>query len=469
MNDKITLNKSLSPVNVWSLALGSIIGWGAFVMPGNLFLNTAGPLGTAIGMMIGAVIMMVIAISYGYMVQRFPVAGGEFAFTFKGFGRTHAFICAWFLGLSYLSIVPLNATALGLIGRYMLPGILQQGYLYTIAGWEVYIGEVLFASVALIIFAIASIKGIKVSAKIQTMMAFALVGSIILLVVVSLLNSRASLQNLKPFFSPNNTPISGILAVVAIAPWVYVGFDSIPQAAEEFDFSPKRALGIMVASIFLGGLMYIAMNTVTAIVFPWNEFIESEPFWATGVAVEQMMGQVGLIVLGIALTSAILAGILGFYMASSRLLLSMSRAKALPNWFGRIHPEYKTPVNAIKFVLFISLITPWFGRQVLLWVVDMASIGAAIGYFYTSASAFNLLRKEKGSFVLKLISIFGAILSLGFVVLLVIPGMPAYLTLPSRIALFIWIILGILFYIVSSKKYNELSNNDLNKLIFEKE
>lgn len=465
MKKSMKLEKSLSPINVWSLALGSIIGWGAFVMPGNLFLNTAGPLGTAIGMMIGAVIMIIIAISYGYMVQKFPVAGGEFAFSFKGFGRTHAFICAWFLGLSYLSIVPLNATALGLIGRFIFPGILQKGYLYTVAGWEVYLGEVLFASMALIIFGITSIRGIKVSGIIQTVMAFSLIGSIILLAIVALLNNQASIQNLKPLFSPNNTPVSGILSVVAIAPWAYVGFDSIPQAAEEFNFSPKKALGIMVASIFLGGLMYVAMNTVTAIVYPWNEFIASGPFWATGVAVEQLMGQVGLLVLGIALTSAILAGIIGFYMASSRLLLSMARAKALPNWFGVIHSEYKTPSNAIKFVLFISLITPWFGRQVLLWVVDMASIGAAIGYFYTSASAYNLLRKEGGSVVPKLISIVGAFLSLGFIVLLVVPGMPAYLTLPSRIALFVWIGLGVIFYSVTKKEYNKIPEKKLSRLI----
>lgn len=467
MESNTSLEKGLSPINVWSLALGSIIGWGAFVMPGNLFLNTAGPLGTAIGMMIGALIMMIIAINYGYMVQKFPVAGGEFAFSFKGFGRTHAFICAWFLGLSYLSIVPLNATALGLIGRYMFPNIMQRGYLYSIAGWEVYLGEVIFASLALIIFAITSIKGVRISGRIQTIMAFSLVGSIILLTVVALFNSKTAVTNLKPLFSSNSTPISGILSIVAVAPWAYVGFDSIPQASEEFDFSPKKALGIMLISIFLGSLMYIAVNTVTAVVFPWQDFISSKPFWATGVAVEQLMGQIGLIILGIALVSAILAGIIGFYMASSRLLLSMSRAKAIPGWFGEIHKEHKTPHNAIKFVLFISLLTPWFGRQVLLWVVDMASIGAAIGYFYTSASAYNIMKKEGKGLLPKFISILGSLLSLGFIVLLIVPGMPAYLTLPSRIALFVWVSLGLLFYGVSAKSYNSISKEKLSNLIIQ--
>lgn len=461
------LKKELNPVNVWSLALGSIIGWGAFVMPGNLFLKTAGPLGTAIGMFIGALIMIVIAISYGYMVRKFPVAGGEFAFSFKGFGRTHAFICAWFLGLSYLSIVPLNATALGLIGRYMFPGIMQQGYLYTIAGWEVYLGEIIFASSALIVFAITSIKGIRLSGRIQTVMAFSLVGSIVLLTIVALLNDKATFSNLQPLFPSKSTPISGIFAIVAVAPWAFVGFDSIPQAAEEFDFSPTKALGIMVISIFLGSLMYIAMNTVTAIVFPWEEFIISGSFWATGAAVEELMGQFGLIILGIALVSAILAGIIGFYMASSRLLLSMARAKAIPKWFGKVHPEYKTPHNAIKFVLLISLITPWFGRQVLLWVVDMASIGAAIGYFYTTASAYRIMGKEGVGILKKMVSIFGSILSLGFIFLLVVPGMPAFLSLQSWIALLIWIALGIFFYSISAKSYNNISKKQLSQLIFQ--
>lgn len=469
MNSNVQLEKSLKPINVLSLSLGSIIGWGAFVMPGDTFLKNAGPLGTAIGMGIGSIIMIIIAYCYGYMVRKFPVAGGAFTFSFKGFGRNQAFICAWFLGLSYLSIVPLNATALGMIGRYMFPGILQKGYLYSIAGWEVYLGEILLSTIALIIFAYTSIKGVKVSGSIQTIMAFALVGAIFILTCVAFFSPKTSINNLQPLFAPGISPISGILAIVAIAPWAYVGFDSIPQAAEEFNFSNKKALRLMIISIVCGGVMYVAMNTVTAIAQPWAGFIATGPFWATGDAVEKLMGNIGLIVLVIALVSAILTGIIGFYMTTSRLLLSMSRAKALPEWFGYIHPKYKTPINAIKFVLIISLITPWFGRQVLSWVVDMSSIGTAIGYFYTTASAFKFLKKEKGKFGLKITSLLGSILSLGFIALLVIPGMPTYLSLPSRIALIIWFLLGVVFYIISRTYYKELTDSEIEKLILNEE
>lgn len=459
------LSRSLSPLNVWSLALGSIIGWGAFVMPGNLFLESAGPLGTAIGLGIGALIMIIISLSYGYMIQRYPVAGGEFAYTYKSYGKHHAFICAWFLGLSYLSIVPLNATALALISRYMFPGILQHGYLYTIAGWDVYLGEVLLASFALILFGFTSIRGIKVSGKIQSILALTLVSSILILVLFAIFNPNVHYENLYPLFSPSQSSLKGILSIIAIAPWAYVGFDAIPQAAEEFNFSNKKSLGIMILAIILGGLMYISINTITAIVIPWKELIDSKPFWATGFAVEKLLGSTGLILLGLALISAVITGIIGFYMASSRLIYSLARANALPHWFSVLHPSYKTPHNSILFIMFISLLAPWFGRQVLLWIVDMASIGAAIGYFYTSSSTFLLLYKEKSKLKLKWVSLIGSLLSLGFVFLLVTPGLPTYLVVQSRIALLVWVLLGILFYSISLKKYSTTSVEDLNRLI----
>lgn len=81
MSEEIKLDRKLSPINVWSLALGCIIGWGAFVMPGNTFLAKAGPLGTAIALSVAAVIMIIIAFNYNYMINQYPISGGEFTYT----------------------------------------------------------------------------------------------------------------------------------------------------------------------------------------------------------------------------------------------------------------------------------------------------------------------------------------------------------------------------------------------------
>src|SRR5690625_7677858 len=102
MEERETLNKTLKPHWVWAIALGSSIGWGAFVQPVN-WMETAGPAGAMIGFMIGAALMMVIAVSYGFLIKTFPVSGGEFAYTFVSLGRTHAFISGWFLKIGRAS------------------------------------------------------------------------------------------------------------------------------------------------------------------------------------------------------------------------------------------------------------------------------------------------------------------------------------------------------------------------------
>ena len=464
MSNEPKLEKKLSPVNVWSLALGCIIGWGAFVMPGNTFLGKAGPLGTAIAMAIAAVIMIVIAFNYNFMINKYPVAGGEFTYTQKAFGKIHAFVCSWFLGLSYLAIVPLNATALALIGRNLMNNIFQVGFHYSVAGYDIYLGEIILAVVALLLFAFLSIRGVKFTGAFQTGLVFALVGGVLIVTVAAIVSPRASFSNLSPGFFPDTAPIAGILAVVAVAPWAFVGFDTIPQASEEFKFSAKKTRIIMVLSILFGAAVYIVLNTVTAAVVPegyasWVDYIRDLPnlngliSLPTFHAGQQLLGTVGVVFLGIAVLGAILSGIIGFYMATSRLLYSMSKERVLPGWFGTLHKKYKTPANAILIVMIIALIAPFFGRTALGWIVDMSSIGAAIGYGYTSLAAFRFARKAKKTSIM-VTGIIGTVMALIFVILLLVP-IPMFntsLSKQSYICLLIWIVLGAVFFLVSRKK-----------------
>ena len=86
------LQRTMKPIDVWALALGAIIGWGCFVLPGNAFLPKAGPLGMLIGMLIGAGLILVIAFCYGYLIRNFPASGGEFIYTKTFFGKGNAFM-----------------------------------------------------------------------------------------------------------------------------------------------------------------------------------------------------------------------------------------------------------------------------------------------------------------------------------------------------------------------------------------
>lgn len=464
MKKEAKLEKKLSPLNVWSLALGCIIGWGAFVMPGNTFLGKAGPLGTAIAMGIAALIMIIIAFNYNFMINKYPVAGGEFTYTQRAFGEKHAFVCSWFLGLSYLAIVPLNATALALIGRNLMNNIFQVGFHYNVAGYDIFLGEIILAVASLLLFAFLSIRGVKFTGAFQTGLVFALVGGVLIITIAALFNPNVSFNNLAPGFYPGGEPVGGILAVVAVAPWAFVGFDTIPQAAEEFKFSARKTKMLMILSILFGAAVYVLLNTVTAATIPegyenWAAYVDDLPNLSGLISLPtfyvgyQLLGTAGVVALGIAVLGAILSGIIGFYMATSRLLYSMAKENVIPSWFGELHEKYKTPANAILFVLVIALIAPFFGRTALGWIVDMSSIGAAIGYGYTSLAAWKFAKQEHNKGIM-VTGIIGGIMALAFMVLLLVP-IPMFkcsLGKESYISLIVWIASGIVFYFTAKKK-----------------
>ena len=92
----------LSPAGAWAFSLGTSIGWGSFVITSNMYLSQAGPFGSAFGMLLGALIMLVISRNYYYLIRLDPDAGGVYTYTTRAFGADYGFLTAWFLGLTYI-------------------------------------------------------------------------------------------------------------------------------------------------------------------------------------------------------------------------------------------------------------------------------------------------------------------------------------------------------------------------------
>ena len=242
-----------------------------------------------------------------------------------------------------------------------------------------------------------------------------------------------------------------------MTPWAFIGFDCIPQAAEEYSFSHKKSLFLMISAVLVAALLYICINTITAIVMPWQDLLAQDPFWATGMVIQMTMGNAGLFLVGLAMLCAVISGMNAFYLSTSRLLYAMAQVNALPNIFAEIDPKYGTPKKSILFVMAISLIAPWFGREVLGWIVDMTSVGASLAFTYTTASAAKLAYQHGNRFQ-SVVGALGVVAGLFFLSLLLVPGMPGFLSIQSRIALAAWTIMGIVFFFCMRKKY--LGNKD---------
>ena len=412
------LKKQLSPTHVWAIAFGCIIGWGSFINPGKKFLPNSGVAGTAIAMILGALVMVIIARSYAYMVPKYPKAGGEFTFTKNCFGKIPAYICGWFLVVAYLTNVPMNSTAIGLIvdGIDGPADILKFGFHYQIAGFDVWLGEILLASSILILFGVLNILGVKKAGFVQTVLAITLATCAFTLFVAGITSAKAQGINMSPIWGFNKDDaiaagattanigefahvgtsgiLSAILATFAIAPWAFVGFDTIPQAAEEFKFSYKKVMVIMTIAIAFGCFVYVSNNTVAAAALTnWPDRVMAGD-WVLLIAAEELLGPFGKILIGLGVSSAVLSGIMGFYLASSRLMYSMSKDGYLPEWFGRIDEDHGTPKNAMIFCIIVSLSGPILGREALGWFVDMSAIGASIGYLATCVATLKIAKRD---------------------------------------------------------------------------
>ena len=452
--NQVGLNRYLSPLGAWALAFGCAVGWGAFVMPGNLFLPEAGPLGTVLAMLIGAAIMILIGVNYYYMMQRYPDAGGAFTYTKKELGYDHGFLSAWFLMLTYVSIIWANATALALLGRRLLQGALQFGFHYTVAGYDVYFGEVLLSMAALALMGLVCLGGGKLTERVQIIMAVILFAGVCIGFGAAMSRYGGNLGHFEPAFSPKNSPLAGTLEIIALAPWAFVGFESVSHSAAEFRFPVKKTLSVLVAAVITAALAYIMTTILAASVLPerayttWYAYVinlksmfgmKSLP---TFFAVQSLLGESGLLLIGVTVLGAIFTGILGNCVAASRLLYSMAEDRMLPRWFGRLNGN-GVPRNAVLFIMALSCLIPFLGRTAVAWIVDVTTIGATIVYGYTCYTAY-LCAKRENSLTYKITGLTGMVVAILFSVYLFDDS----LSVESYLMFVLWSVLGSLLFLV---------------------
>ncbi|MBP5193354.1 MAG: APC family permease, partial [Clostridia bacterium] len=335
--------KYLSTIGAWALAFGCSVGWGAFVMPGTTFLPVAGPAGTAIGIALGALVMFIVARNYHYLINRYPDGGGAYTYTRKCFGYDHGFLSAWFLILTYIAIIWANATALPLIARTLFGSTFQFGFDYEIAGFHVYFGEILLAVTALFIGAFACMRR-RVASGTQIVLAILLFAGVVVCFIAAAAKGGASL---KPAFYPDKSAAGGTFTIFALAPWAFVGFESISHSAGEAKFSLKRSFKVMIVALVTAAIAYIFLSLMAVTALPegvsdWTEYvgglgnfsgISSQP---TFFAAKTALGTYGSVILGVAALSAIFTGIIGNYIALSRLITTLSDDGVLAGRIGKL-------------------------------------------------------------------------------------------------------------------------------------
>ncbi|AOP13476.1 Amino-acid permease RocE [Bacillus licheniformis] len=455
---KQQMKKTMSQTDVLFLAIGAMLGWGWVVLSGD-WISTAGFLGSTIAFIIGGILVILIGLTYAELSSAIPETGGGLIFVYRAFGRKTAFVAAWGVLFGYVSVITFEAVALPTVIDYVLP-VEHQGFLWSLSGWDVYVTWVLIGSGGAVVLTALNYFGVKPAAIFQSVFTIAIIATGFLLLGGALVNG--DFEHVQPLFKDG---FSGMMSVLVMIPFLFVGFDVIPQVAAEIN-APKKIIGkILIISIISAVVFYLL------IVFGVTMGLSESELATTSLATaDAMVNLLGNQLFGTVLVLGGVAGIItswnAFIIGASRILFAMSEKGMVPKWFGFIHPKYKTPTNAILFLGALAFFAPLLGRPALVWIVNAGGTGIIVGYLIVSI-AFMKLRKTEPDLhrpykinKWKTTGISAILLSVIFLAFY-LPCMPAALTWPYEwLILAGWTLIGFLLYNSSSKRKGEEIQHD---------
>lgn len=371
---------------VLTLSFGAMIGWSWVALTGG-WISEAGSLGAMTAFAIGGITVILVGFTYAELAAAMPQAGGEHVYSYRALGRNASFLCTWAILLAYVSVVTFEAVAFPTVVEYLIPSF-SRGYLWTVAGWDVNATWVAAGVAAAIVMTTINVIGIKTAARVQM-----LVTTLILLAGIVLMAGAAmsgDAANMQPLFSDS---YKGILGVLVIVPTMMVGFDVIPQSAEEIDL-PYPLIGkLLMVSILMAVAWY--MLIIWGVSMGLSDVERTSSSLPTADATAALTGSHWggkLLILGG--IGGILTSWNAFLIGASRAVYALAHARQLPAWLGALHPRFNTPHRAVIAIGLLSMLAPFFGRQTLVWLVDAGSFGVVIAYAFVALSFLALRYRE---------------------------------------------------------------------------
>ena len=452
----IGLKPYVPVLGAFALAVGTAIGWGSVIVTNSSYLLKAGPIGSVQGMILGAVVMLVIARNYNYMMNEYPESGGVYTYVKNVFGYDRAFLISWFLVLTYLAMLWANATSVPLFARYFIGDIFTFGYLYTRFGSKVYLGEILITIAALLIIGSICRRSKVLAIRLMSGTVLIFTAGITVCFIASVAGGGSS-EGFEPGFLPDSDMMRQVIAITFITPWAFVGFESISHSVEEFSFPRSKTMNIFRAAILVTTVLYILILLMSVTAYPeeygsWLEYIGDldnldgiKALPAFYVA-NHYMGSAGVGILMMSLVGLVLSSLIGNTISLSRLLYALSRDRIIPGRFSKVNSD-GLPYKAVTLVMLLSLPIPFIGRTAVGWIVDVTTIGATLVYGFISAAVISHA-KLKNDQTMKLFGTAGIVIMLIFGINIVVTSIigAGAIGLESQLIFIVWSVLGLIYF-----------------------
>lgn len=386
------LQRDVGLVALFMVSLGSVIGSGWLLGTLNASI-VAGP-AAIISWVIGAILLIGVALVYAELGAAYPISGGTARFTWIHAGTLGGFFCGTYSYLQALAIAPIEVEAmLGYLNVKGLHGLLNSKSLLTPKG-------LVFAVALMFIFTAVNLLGVKWMAEGNSIM---MIWKIIVPVgTVILITSQA-------FHGSNFTAgggfmpygIKGVFVALPLGViFALEGFEQAAQIAGEAR-NPKRDIPIaVVGSMLVGAALYMALQVCFIgalnphnVVHGW-----ANPFGAAGafgpyytLATSVGLGWLGVVLIIDAVISPGGTGLV-YLATTSRLSYSLARVRFLPPVFRSIDKR-GVPWFSIIFggVFGCFLFLPFGGWAKLVGAITAAS---SFMYSYAPVAAVSLRRSD---------------------------------------------------------------------------
>ena len=441
------LKRVLGTPGLLLMGIGAIIGAGIFILTGVVSALYAGP-GIILSFVISGIACLFAALCYAEFASVIPVAGSAYTYSYVTLGELLAWIIGWDLILEYLVIVATVAVGWSgyIVNIFTSLGFILPAQLINPPGVE---GGVINIPAVLVIASITwlLVRGAKESSQVNTVIVIIKLSVILLFLTIGV--NYINPANYHPFLPYG---WSGVFKGAAIIFFAYIGFDAITTAAEEVK-NPKKTFPIAIlGSLIISTILYIAVSGVLNGIAPYYVFKE------TAAPVAFALNIVGIhwadIIISIGALCGITSVLLVSFFGQSRVFFAMSRDGLLPEFFSRLHKDFRTPTNGILIVGIVASVIAAF--LPITELAELVNIGTLAAFIIVSASIIILRREKpdlKRPFKTPLVPLI-PILAIIFCLFLI-----AELPTITHIRFLVWLAIGLSIYYFYGRKKSHLTGS----------
>ncbi len=363
------LIRGLTLVTLFALITGAMVGMG-WAMLANVMVDRAGP-AVMISVALAAVFSIFIGLCYAELCSAMPRAGGEYIYVKRGMGPFAGFFAGWILILAYAAMMPGGCIILGKLINGIYPGLSPAA-----------VG----AGLALA-FTLINLYGVTLSGRVQLLFALMLFLGIFIYVAAAL--PKIQVVNFHPFLGRG---WGGVLLMIPLCMLAFMGFDVLPQAAEEINAPIRKMVFLIPASIVMVALFYIGTTLANVGLEPWEKLAKSTAEIPIVSPVTLALGERGPTLIIIAGICGLLTTMNAFMMGGSRLLMAMAKDREIPGIFAWVHPRFHTPWPALIFLGAMGIAGAWFTEMIALF--DTAASAVLICYVLVAVTLMRLRKNE---------------------------------------------------------------------------